>query len=113
MTELQVKERAQFLHEDIQRFGIEGFSIHNNRGIIEYQLGKTGYSVDNAQPKDAPHFFPSGHGGTQLSHDNILFFVRASEIARRVVPELWTQPNADILGGICSARQHTDTLRNR
>ena len=107
---------ASRMLDDLTRFPIEGFQLLHPvpispvEGIIEYEFGRTAYSIDNAKPEDAPDFNPSDHGGTQLDRENILFLARTFEIARSVVPDLWLKPTADLIGQITAPRQHLDTL---
>ncbi len=102
--------------DDLARFPIEGFRLENPvrvseaESIIEYSFGKTAYSIDNARPENSPVFQHSDHGGTQLDRENLLYFLRVSEIARSVVPELWLKPDTDLIGQVTSPRQHLDAL---
>jgi hypothetical protein len=103
------------LLEDIDRFGISEFRLGRRfptslGTIVEYTFGENGYDIENADPKRAPQFRQSDHGGTQLNSENILVFLRASELARKLAPTVWLQPTDDLRGKISSARQHLDTL---
>jgi hypothetical protein len=103
------------LLDDIARFGMNDFKLGRKfptelGAVVEYTFGNTGYSIEKASPQNAPNFMPSDHGGTQLDSENILLFLRVSEIARELVPELWLRPNDDLVGKIKTAHQHLDTL---
>jgi hypothetical protein len=106
---------ANQLLEDVMRFGMKDFRLGRTfptelGAVVEYTFGDTAYSIDNAHPERAPDFNPSDHGGTQLNSENILVFLRVSEIARELVPELWLRPDDDLIGRVRAARQHLDTL---
>lgn len=108
-------EAAKRILEDVARFGMEDFRLGEKfpvpRGVVvEYTFGRTGYSIDNAHPQRAPDFYPSDHGGTQLNSDNIRFFLRVSEIAGEIVPDLWLNPDSNLIGKIRTPRQHLDSL---
>jgi len=103
------------LFDDITRFGMSEFKLGRmfptEQGtVVEYTFGKNAYSIENAKPKKAPQFRPSDHGGTQLNSENILVFLRTSELARKLVPTIWLQPTDDLRGKISSPSQHLDTL---
>jgi hypothetical protein len=100
---------------DIGRFGMSKFRLGRKfptelGTVVEYTFGKNAYSIENANPKRAPQFMPSDHGGTQLNSENILVFLRASELARKLAPTIWLQPSDDLRGKITSSSQHLDTL---
>jgi hypothetical protein len=79
-------------------------------GLIEYEFGTTGYSIDRAHPLDAPNFRPSAHGGTQLNRENLLLLARVSEVARSCAADIWLNPDDDLKGKFTSPNQHLDTL---
>ena len=112
----EARSHAVRMADDLTRFPIEGFRllpldcVSAEIGLVEYQFGRTAYSINNAKPEDAPRFKPSDHGGTQLDRENLLFLARASQIAHATTPELWLKPDAELTGQVTSPRQHLDTL---
>jgi hypothetical protein len=111
----EVSARAATLLEDLERYRISEVRLlrpfSTRKGlVVEYEFGKTAYSVDNARPDASPNFKESDHGGSQLNRDNLLFLVRSADIARELVPDMWLHPDADLKGKLRSPRQHLDTL---
>ena len=111
---IEVPVLAGILMADLERFGISDLRLMPSPTplcpIMEYEIGETGYSVHKARPENSPDFKPTDHGGSQLNRDNLLFLVRAAEIARTLVPDIWLHPNADLKGKLKSPKQHLDTL---
>jgi hypothetical protein len=116
IEESAARTHALRIVEGLARFPIEGFRLLRPQPltpeipIAEYEFGKTGYSVNNAKPSDAPKYTPTDHGGSQCEQENLLFLARAFEIAASAIPDLWQNPDADLVGKVTAPRQHSDTL---
>ena len=115
LADEQADVYARYIFDDVTRFDLAEFRLlvpyRTPKGpVVEYEFGKTAYSIENAWPSDAPDFKKTGYGGSQLNRENILYLGRVSEVAREVVPTLWLQPDRELLGKISSPRQHLNTL---
>jgi hypothetical protein len=118
ISENTLLQRAEWLHEDLDKLGMPDFRILPTREVVDpstgtlfklvqYQPGKSGHDINNAAPgfQKNPHFID----GTGLDRESLFRFAQISEIGHTVIPHLWLG-NKTLRERARTPAQHFDTL---
>jgi hypothetical protein len=120
LSEKTIERRANMLAEDIPRIGLTDFRLcpvevitrpdtGEKYPLVEYTLGAVPFSIENAQNpfKLRPTVYHMG--GSGLDREELLYFSRVVEIARRLVPRHWFD-DVSLLAAVRAPTWHLATL---